>query len=304
MITVITGKNNYVLREKKWQIINVFVKEYGDLSVERFDSTSSEQIIYDALHTVPFLVDKKLVIIDEPSANKGLLDGLMNWLTSTSDKIDVLIVETSPDKRTAWYKFISQKTNVISCSEPDERGLLQWMKQFVIDNGGTLEPQAGQALIRNVGLNQEQLANEIQKLLNYSLVITKDAVNLLVDPMPQDTVFGLLEALTEGDVARTMDLFDRLRLYGIDANEIIAMIGWQIHILALVKSSMDATQSDSGLHPFVIQKNMRLARRLSLAQIERLLTTIINAELHIKRDGLAAQSVVMVLLHQMLAQLK
>lgn len=286
--------------EKKQQIISAFTNEVGSLGVEQYNYETDTQTVHDALSNLPFLVTKKLVVIDEPSQNKELAEKLQDWLDVNNPKINVLIIEPNIDKRTAWYKYLIQNSDVVSCEVLDEHTTRLWIKQFVKNNGASIDEAAVTALINNVGLNQQQLANEIDKLQNYNPFITEENVQLLVDPMPQETIFSLLEALTNGDKDRTVNLYEALRLSGIDANEILAMIGWQIHTILLVKSSMNSTQENSGLHPFVVQKNTKLAKKLTIKELEKLVSLTADAELSIKKDGLLPTNVVSVLMFRIL----
>lgn len=299
MITTLLGKNSYMLLEKKQQIIDAFNFEVGSLGVEKYDSETDTQVIYDALNNLPFLVTKKLVVIDEPSLNKELSDKLPDWLKE-NEQINALIVEPNIDKRTAWYKYLIQNSTVMSCDALDEHNTRLWVKDFVKKHEASITDGAVNLLLKNVGLDQQQLANEIDKLRNYNPTITEDSVKLLVDPMPQETIFSLLEALTNGDKNRTIKLYETLRLSGIEANEILAMIGWQIHKVLLVKASLSANQGESGLHPFVVQKNTKLAKKLSMKELEKLVTLVADAELSIKKNGLSSSSVVSVLIFKIL----
>lgn len=305
MITSLVGKNSYQILNNKKRIIGDFIKRYGDLSVEQFDAReASEEAIHDALNNLPFLVEKKLVIIDEPSTSKSLTENLTEWLVKDVEGMDVLLIESSPDKRTAWYKFIVQNTNLVLCDHLDEKNFSSWASEYVNSRGGKLDGRVALSLLKRIGPDQQLLANEIDKLLSYNLEITDASVNLLVDAMPQDTVFSLLDSLVAGDAKRTMELYDTLRLSGVDPSEILAMIGWQLHTIALVKSAIGQPATESGLHPFVIQKNTPLAKRLTFKQIEQLVSSALEAELGIKRAGQKSQNAVAVLLFKLLDILK
>ena len=300
MITSVVGSNNFLVLKKKQQIIKSFVEKYGDIAVENIEADTELEQARSAIFNLPFLVEKKLVIFDEPSTNKELAEKLLVWLNGIDDKIDVLIIEPKPDKRTAWYKFIQKNTELISCDEIDENSTKKWITELIKENNAEIDNEAVKTLIYNSGLNQQQLYNDIVKLINYDTKITKDTVDLLVEPIPQDTVFALLEALTAGNTLKTFSLYESLKQSGVDANEILAMLGWQLHTLLLVKSSAHEKKDDSGLHPFVVQKNTAVARKLTFKDIDDLLKLLISAELLIKKDGISASKVVGVLLHQIL----
>lgn len=300
MITVLMGNNNFLLLQNKQKIIAEFINKYGDLGLEQFSAESTESSVKDGLLNLPFLVEKKLVILDEISVNKTLADSVKGWLESAGEAIDVLIIEPNPDKRTGWYKFIVQADRIIKCDDLDELGLSKWIADYVKNQGGEIDNSATKLLIKRVGIDQRQLVNEMNKLINYDTKITESNVVELVDPMPQESIFNLLESMVLGDTPRTMQLYDSLRLSGIDPSEILSMIGWQLHTLALVKSAMTRQGAGTGLHPYVVQKNSAVARKLTYLDIKKLISMTIDAELQIKKDGLASANVVLVLIHKIL----
>jgi DNA polymerase III delta subunit len=300
MITALIGKNNYLLLQNKRRILGEFTAKYGDLAVEQYSFESSELSIRDGLTNLPFLVEKKLVVLDEISSNKTLTESVINLLQGLGDEINVLVIEPSPDKRTAWYKFIIQNSEVINCNELDELGLSKWINDYVKEKGGSITSSASRQLIKRVGLDQRQIVNELQKLLSFNAEITDACVIDLVDPMPQESIFNLLELMILGDVEHTMRLYETLKLSGIDSSEILSMIGWQLHTLASVKSVIGKPGASSGLHPYVVQKNTTVAKKLTNDDLKKLINMTIDAELKIKREGLSSSNVVLVLLHKII----
>lgn len=303
MTTVLIGDNAYKINLEKKKIVQSFQEKHGDIAVEYFNDESLPNSIYDAINNLPFLVDKKLVIIENPSSVKDLSSSLMEWLDQPSDNIDVLIIDPTPDKRTAWYKYIIHNLEVINCSTVHEQGLKLWINEYVKNHQSTIDSQAINELIKRVGLDQNQVKNELNKLISYDSNITVESVSLLVDALPRDTIFDLLDALINANIKKTMDLYEGLVMTGIDPHEILAMISWQLHTLLLVKTTSGVPGANSGLHPYVIRKNSLLASKLKLDDLKKLIDYVVNAELQIKRDGLNSKNVLVVLLHKILLKL-
>lgn len=299
MIITYTGKNNFELHKAKHKLVADFVAEHTAMALEQFDCQAVEpQVIYDALTNLPFLVSKKLVVLEEPSANKGLAEKLPDWLTH-ADAIDVLIVEPAVDKRTVFYKFLQTKTKMKEFTPLRPYEVEAWIKTFAKEKNVSLSQPALKLLIERVGIDQQQLAKEVDKLALYKPKIEAEDVDLLVEDLPQNTVFEMLDSLVAGKTKRTMELYEKLLIKRIDANEIIGMLGWQLHILSLIRAAggrEPEIAAKTKLHPFVVQKNFGLASTLSMIQIKSCVEKVFQAELSIKRDGLNAENVVSVLL--------
>lgn len=307
MITTLTGKNTFELQKAKSQVVKAFIKEYSAMALEQYDCENADpQVIYDALTNIPFLVAKKLVVLNEPSKNKSLTEKLPDWL-GDSETIEVLIVEPAPDKRTSYFKFLQKSTHLKSFEPLHPRDVLRWVVDYAKEQGAHIRPAAGQLLIERAGHDQLQLAKEIEKLALYSSDISETNVELLVEELPQNTVFDLLDSLVAGKTPRAMELYDVLLKKRVDPNEIIAMLGWQLHTLALIRAA-GGGQADvaakTGLHPFVVQKNFALASRLSPIKLKTAVDRVVGAELDIKRAGQNAENVTSVLLFSLSEEFK
>ncbi len=81
------------------------MQEHGALAVERLDGeeASYEQII-GAVESLPFLAEKKMVIVQDLSANKQAVEALEQIINLAGDTTDLVVVEPHPDKRAAYYK--------------------------------------------------------------------------------------------------------------------------------------------------------------------------------------------------------
>ncbi len=307
MLVTLIGKNSFELALAKQKLVTEFVAEHSSMALEQFDCQAIEpQSIYDALTNLPFLVTKKLVVLDEPSRNKVLAEKLPDWLTD-SEVIDVLIVEPTVDKRTVFYKFLQSKTKMREFASLRPYEAEAWMKTYAKERGASLSASAAKLLQDRVGIDQQQLAKELDKLSLYKSRIELEEVDLLVEDLPQNTVFEMLDSLVAGNTKRTMELYEKLLTKRVDANEIIGMLGWQLHILSLIRAaggSESEIAPKTRLHPFVVQKNFKLASTLSLTQIRASVERIFQAELSIKRDGLNAENVASVLLLALLDDLR
>src|SRR5690606_28500626 len=137
--------------------------------------------------------------------------------------------------------------------------------------------------VDRVGPNQQLISAELDKLLAYDPKITKNSIELLVEKTPQSTVFELLDAAFAGNTKRAMELYHEQRALRVEPQAIIAMLAWQLHVLALVKTaagrSADQIAKEARLNPFVVRKSQNLARRLEAAQVKRMISELLELDL-------------------------
>lgn len=293
MIIVLTGENTYSRNAVLGQLVNAFIKEHGDFGLERLDG---EEVEYDrmreALESLPFLASKKLVILRAPSANKQFVENAERLLSAVGDEIDVIVIEPKLDKRSVYYKFLKKLPGFQELNELDENGLSAWLSREAKHSGGVLSLADARHLVGRVGANQQLLANELQKLLAYDANITKQSIDLLVEPTPQSSIFDLLDAAFAGRAEVVMRLYDEQRRAKVEPQQIIAMIAWQLHVLALIKAAGDRDSTtiakDAKINPYVVRKSASAVRGLSAATLKQYIHEALVLDTRLKSEALDA----------------
>lgn len=292
-VTVLTGENSFMLQQRLRQLVDTFVEEHTGIALEQLDGEEVEfDRIRESLHSLPFLASKKMVVLRAPSANKLFVESAGELLTELPDSIDVIIVEPKLDKRQSYYKFLKKQKGFHEFSQLDSLGLTQWLTQQATDQGGTLERQDAMYLIERVGANQQLLSNELLKLLSYDECITRETIDLLTERTPQSTIFELIDASLSGNTKKALDLYREQRALRVEPQQIIALLGWQLHIMALVKSAGQRSSSDiakeAKLNPYVVQKTQAIVKDMPLAAIKKLIHDVLAIDIRVKSQPIDA----------------
>ena len=293
MVITITGTNDYARQAELKKLITAFVAEHTDMALERFDGEEADVArMRESVASLPFLTPRKMVVLREPGKQKAFADHIADILKEMSDTTDLVIVESKLDKRLSYYKTLKKQTDFREFNDLDAAGLARWAAGFAKEHGGSLSPSDAKLLTDRVGPNQQLLAAEMEKLLAYDLQISKKAIDLLVEPMPQSTVFELLDAAFAGKTQRAMELYKEQRALRVEPQAIIAMLAWQLHVLAVVVSagqrSADEITRSAKLNPYVVRKTQTLARGLTLEQVREMLDNLLKLDLKLKTISIDA----------------
>ncbi len=296
MITILSGANRYLLQAELKRRIAEFLDSYGDMGLERLDGEEAAyERMQEALQSLPFLADKKLVVLQTPGANKQFIEKVADLINDMPETTDLIIVEPKLDKRSAYYKLLKKQKGYMEFGELDENGLTRWLVQEAKDKGATISSNDARYMIERVGTNQQKLFSEIEKLSLHGAAIDRAAIDALTAEIPQSTIFQLLEAAFAGNTRRALELYHEQRMLKVEPQQIIAMLGWQLHILALVKTAGDRTPDEiareAKISPYVVKKTASVARRLSLADIKRLVSDLLRIDERLKRESLNADDV-------------
>jgi len=287
----ITGENDYARRAELRQLISEFTAENGALSLERVDGEDHEFIrIYEALTSLPFLASKKMVVLSRPTASKQFVEQAETLLAELPETTELVLIEPKFDKRSSLYKYLKQATDFREFNKLDGTPLAAWLIEQAKAGGATLKPADARYLIERVGTNQQLLAGEVAKLSLYQPAITKETIDLLTEPTPQSTIFELVDAAFAGNDRQALRLYDEQRRLKVEPIQILAMLAWQLHVLAVVvmagDRSGDRIARDAKLSPYTVGKSQRLARRVSAGRLRQLVDRLAAYDRRSKRESI------------------
>jgi len=293
MVLVLTGNNGFKLRAELSKITGDFVKAYGDFGLEQIEAGEIELgRLLESVSSLPFLATRRMIILNSPSENKSLNEGIEKLLESVSDTTDLIIVEPKFDKRSVLYKTLKKKAEVKEFLELSEQELPQWLVVEAKNRGGELSLGDASYLAQRVGVGQMGLSHELDKLLIYNEKVTRETIDLLTEPAPQSSVFDLLDAAFSGNTKRAMKLYEEQRRQQVEPQAIMGMIAWQVHILAVVKANeklgADGIVREAKLSPFVVRKSMNLTDGLSLKEVKDLLKKVLDLDIKLKTQTIDA----------------
>ncbi|HET7529011.1 MAG TPA: DNA polymerase III subunit delta [Candidatus Saccharimonadales bacterium] len=267
MVITLTGSNYYLLKRRLDELVAGFVEEHGELALERIDAEDARpRAVLDAVQSLPFLASRKMVVVRGAGANKEISGQIEQIIDSAGDSTDVIIYEPAADKRSSYFKVLKSKTQLEEFGQADARALAGWLVQEAQNLGGRLSLTDANYLVERVGADQQQLAGELEKLVIYEPGISRENIDLLTEKTPQSKVFDLLDAAFGGNKKKALQLYEEQRAQKVEPQAIMAMIAWQLKLLALAKlgegKSAQQISRDGGVHPWPVQKAQNLARKI------------------------------------------
>jgi DNA polymerase-3 subunit delta len=293
MMVTLTGENSFALQQESRLLVDAFIAEHGDLALERLDGeTVDADRISEALTSQPFLATRKMVVLRGLGTNKQLYERAEQLFNDISETTDVIIVEPKLDKRLSYYKFLKKQTDFREFPELDPQGLARWLADEAKARGGSLNPGDARYLVERVGASQQLLSNELEKLLLNNPHITRKTIDSLTDAAPQSTIFQLLEAAFAGNQKQALKLYAEQRTQSVEPIQIIAMLAWQLHVLAVIKTAGDRTADtiakEARINPFVVRKSQAIARNLTLARLKKLVSELLKIDMQAKSTNIDA----------------
>lgn len=306
MIFYIYGTDNYLVREKTAEIRNGFIskKDKGGFNVIKLtgEEITTDRFTQEVL-TVPFLSEKKLIVVtdlcsDFSAGKKKLKDEIFTFLKAHQDKLennllftDVFEEEKKIPQKDQLFNLLKSQQYAWYLPALKNADLNNWLKKYCAKNDIRIEPAAAAELLTMVGNDLLQLDNELNKLKNYSAEpITKEAVRLLVRAKYDDDVFQLTDALAAKNRRAALELIANQLLSGNEPLSLLGSINWQFKTMLKIKSLLEDNprqtafdiSSKTGLHSFVVSKNLATVKKFTLAELIKIQNDLIEIETNLK----------------------
>lgn len=268
----------------------------ADLNITRLDGRSADdEEIRTAAMSIPFLSDRRLVIIHNPLAKLNsdaarkrfiaLLDGLPQTTAL------VLVAADSWGKKGAnygwltlhgthwlvqWAQGAGKRALLREFRLPQAAEMPAWIMKCAREHGGQFTPPAAQALANLIGSDPQLASQEIDKLLMYvdfQRAVEAEDVAECTASVSQVSVFDMVDALAGGDATAALRLLRGLLEEG-DAMALFGAITSHFRQLLLAREILDEgggpaqVMEFSHKPKFVVDKLVRQAGRFSTAGLE------------------------------------
>ncbi len=304
MIERLTGENNFEIQDRIGQATKNFAEQFGPDSVQFVDGDTADWLeIHQSIEGISlFGGEEKMVVIRSVGDNKDNAQKLAEALEHISDTTELIVVDSSIDKRSALYKALKKRGAVTECNNLDEGRLVSWVQERAKLHGGSIDSAAARLLVEYTGADQTKLNNEIDKLINFDTTISEDSIRELVEPRLSETIFQLLDAMLAGQAEKGVKIYDGLRYNQMQPIYILTMIAWQLHSLLLVKSAGKKSDAEiakeAAMSPFVIRKARAATRNLNWTQLKKIFKLTAEADMKIKTTKVDSDQLLQTLIIQ------
>ncbi len=286
------GENVYALETelKRWK--THFSEKHGPenlLTIKGKESSVSD--ILDAVATMPFIAEKRLVIIEGvPKIDKEDFPGI---LENIHPQTVVVIADAKPDKRLGIVKEIEKAAEVKRFDPLSPSELSQWIRGLTQQIGATITPDAQKLLLSIVGDDQWTLQSEVRKISAYAAgEIKSEHVEMLAVSSGSQVIWRLTDLIGSKKSEEALKFLHHRLERGEDAYGMWAILLNMIKNLGLVSAAAQTGLRDersigsaTGLHPFAIRGLLPLARSLDEPRLKKLIDWATDADIQLKTGG-------------------
>ncbi len=270
-----------------------------DLNRTLLDAPETDQIIA-AAETLPFMADRRLVIVRDHPALTGRAeadDRLAEYLPSVPASAVLLFYCTQkPDGRKKLYTAVKKLNGIVVFSPLRDRELTSFVTSAFRDLGKECDERTADLLVFTCGADTGLLLTEIAKVASHAgdvPSIHPDSIRAVATPSTECTVFQMVDAVVSGQGSRAFLLMRNQLLAGADRMYMLSMLLRQFRLLQHIKimqyekRSQAEIRSALGVPPFAVDQYIRQAAGWTNGQVKKAVSICFDAEYGVKSGRLS-----------------
>lgn len=248
------GEEPYYLRKVERILIDCIVPvEDREMNLIVFESDPPVERLINAIETMPFLGEKNLIIV----RGTGLFSAGRKSSAEVQDKTDtmterlisllgnmpayshvIFVASDKPDKRRKIYKAVEKNGVVFESAPLKGKELRGWLLERLAELNIKMAPDAQEHLLAAVSMMPQVslgfVNNELEKVILYTAdkkTVTRQDLLQVLSAVPEVSVFAMVEALSQKQVAQAISLLREQLTAGEHPVRILALLARQIRQL-------------------------------------------------------------------------
>ncbi|CAM4140497.1 DNA polymerase III subunit delta [Lacicoccus alkaliphilus] len=305
LIHVIYGTNTIRIEEQATQLAEDYLGETDEFSLVslNYRETSVEAIIEEA-QTLPFLSDRKAIIINDAFLLTGSkvksdvehnIDLFLDYIQNKND--DTLMIfkvfNEQLDKRKKLTKLMMKEGAVTEIREMTETEIKDFIKKLLRDEGMDIGDRALGMFLERTGVNYSNVKSELAKVMLYAEEkITEEDVADVVSTSMEQNIFQLTEFVLNGRKEEAVKLVRQLILQKNEPIQLLHLIIsqfrllYQVKLLAAEGFAQDYMAKQLKVHPYRVKLALREAKKHRQGNLEEKMVMCRNMDYKFKSSYL------------------
>lgn len=296
-IYLVFGEEEFLKNRIQKDFIDVVVPkgmEMMNLDIFEDKNTNVSNII-DAVTTMPFMSEKRLVIVKNSGlfveGRKNDTEAMLNYLKDIPDTSVFLFIEKKVDKRQKLFKSILKDGIVDELKQLSNNELISWVLSIFKDNKVRISKDSVTYLIRVTSLDMEMLTNEIDKLVSFSMdsgIVTNDDIDLICTKSVESKIFDLVGAMGNKNMPVALSKYRNLIINRESPFYVLSMIVRQFRIILQVKylnaKRYDISQitKELSLRDFMVREALHQSKQFKNKELLQAINDCLQTDKNIK----------------------
>lgn len=289
---LLCGSEDYLRSQYRDRLKKALIGNGDAMNLSCFEGKDiSQPQLVDLAETMPFLAERRVIVIENSGMFKGGSDVLADYLKEVSPTAFFVFSEKEVDKRNRLYKVVKDKGYVGEFGEQDEATLTRWVAGLVKKENMEIDRAAIALLLYKTGTDMENIRRELEKCICYCLKrgkITAQDVEMICTERLSSRIFDMINFLAAGKQEQALKLYYDLLALKEPPMRILFLISRQFNMLLQTKMLREKgcdkriISEKLGVAPFIAGKYMDQAAHFKRSVLRKALEDCVQAEEDVK----------------------
>ena len=296
-VYLLFGEEDYLISTYKRRLRSAIIREDDTMNYGYFEGNGIRvEEVMDLADTMPFLAERRLLIIENSGFFKSAPDKLPEYLSRIPESTCIIFVEKEVDKRSRMFKAVKEHGYAAQLDTQDTETLKKWILMQVKKENSQITSGAMQLFLQYTGADMKLIESELEKLFSYTLKtkeITAADVETITSRRIEDHIFDMIEAIARQQQMRALQYYYDLLSLKVAPMKILTLINRQFNLMfqarLLREKGYDrgAIADRLGLKPFIAGKYVSQSELFSTGRLRELVEEGCGIEESIKTGRIA-----------------
>lgn len=305
---IFCGSDEELIKESIDKLIDPYIDEnLKDLNFIKFDGVKCTfDEIMNACETLPFMADKKVVLVYRcaflksklDSPNKSLYENIKKYLKDIPQDTILILYHVFDDKRDNAKKnknimALDKLTTIVQIDKLKRDSFYKRVEGMFNENSKSINKIEIRYLCEKLPMNLDIARKEVSKIVDYvgEKDITRKDIDLLIPNKSEDDVFDLVDLISQRKIEKALDILNELLFKADQHMLIISTIEnqfkrlYDIKIGLLCGKNVRDFMSEFKIPQFVVEKLIMQSKKFSKGQLEKILRLCVDTEKNLKNSS-------------------
>lgn len=289
---LLCGSEDYLRKQYKDRLKAALLGEGDQMNLSCFEGKDISQTqLVDLAETMPFLAERRVIVIENSGMFKNSSDVLADYLREAAPTTFFVFSEKEVDKRNRLYKAVKDQGYICEFGKQDENTLTRWITGIVKKENMEIDRAAVALLLYKTGTDMENIRRELEKCICYCLRrgrITVQDVEEICTERLSNRIFDMINYLAAGKQEQALKLYYDLLTLKEPPMRILFLISRQFNMLLQTKMLREKGYDKRiigeklGVAPFIAGKYMDQAAHFKRSVLRKAVEDCVQAEEDVK----------------------
>ena len=289
---IFTGEEDFARKAAVDAFIKHFEKDpLFQLNMHIFETPAEK--IFEAAESLPVMSEEKLIVVKNSGIFKNASESQKRIFTDLFDNmpdfLSLVFDEDETDGRSGLLKKAKSAGIFAEFKYKTHAELVTYCGKAFSKEGIEISPDVLSKFVFSCDDGLTSVNAELDKLIAFAMdkkSVTSEDVDAIVRKSLKSRVFEMLDAMIEGNASSVFTMLEEMKLCHEVPIKILVLIGRQACMLSKTRILLDEGANDIanqlGLKPFIAQKYIAQARRLTADRAKNLIDKCLAADYSIK----------------------